>query len=237
MPNNKRNSFSNQKNNVWSTTKWDKRSTKPLTPYYFDDSTRKIYFSYWYMMSVKCPTLEKTSSTWRSDVLYTEYLMLLARVKDQGIFSQCMPHRGDCFGRRSLSSELLLLGALCYLGRGLTFDGLEEYTVEMRVTKSYTYLLIRDQQHYSMRWLRCRWRQKSTRDHSGSIVWGLSLDVATNVFCGDRPIPISSRVIWQGLTFFQPYKTSANYILTKDILHVGMIRLLYTLMILCVMCI
>ena len=124
-------------NKVRSTKKRAKRKAKALTPYYFDDNGRKIYVrprqSSWYIMYVKCPTLDdikfNVKFRRRFRMPYAEYLKLLARVKGQDIiFRRWLPHRGDCFGTRSSPIELLLLGALRYLGRGLTFDDLEEFT-------------------------------------------------------------------------------------------------------------
>ena len=59
---------------------------------------------------------------------YKEFLLLLDRVRADELFHRWT--RQDLLCARLLSSpvELLLLGALRYLGRGLTFDDLEEYT-------------------------------------------------------------------------------------------------------------
>ena len=57
---------------------------------------------------------------------YTEFLNLLNRVKSLGMFTRWMSK--DATGKPSSPIALLLLGSLRYLGRGLTFDDLEEYT-------------------------------------------------------------------------------------------------------------
>jgi hypothetical protein len=52
--------------------------------------------------------------------------VLLKKLKDSGMFRRWLSR--DAVGSKSLPIALLLLGALRYLGRGLTFDDLEEYT-------------------------------------------------------------------------------------------------------------
>jgi DDE superfamily endonuclease len=123
------------KQSVRSRKKRTKRKVKVLTPYYFDGNGTKIYLrprqTYWYMMYVKSPALEdpkfNVKFRRRFRIPFGEYIKLLEMVKSHHqIFGRWC--RRDCFGNRSSPIELLLLGALRYLGRGLTFDDLEEFT-------------------------------------------------------------------------------------------------------------
>ena len=60
---------------------------------------------------------------------YKQFQTLLQNVRASTSFQRWgRQEASDAFGRRSSPIELLLLGALRYLGRGLTFDDLEEYT-------------------------------------------------------------------------------------------------------------
>lgn len=109
------------------------RKVQALTPYYFDDTGNKIYVrpkqSYWYLMYVKCPAIEdnkfKDKFRRRFRMPYGEYNRLLNKVKENVLFSRWIPKNK---GQKCSPIELLLLGSLRYLGRGLTFDDLEEYT-------------------------------------------------------------------------------------------------------------
>jgi hypothetical protein len=58
---------------------------------------------------------------------YDQYKILLAEVKSINEFFDRW-FQNDCTGSLPSPIELLLLGVLRYLGRGLTFDDLEEYT-------------------------------------------------------------------------------------------------------------
>jgi DDE superfamily endonuclease len=119
-----------------STKKRAKRRAKSLTPYYFDDNGQKIYLrpreTYWYMMYVKSPALDEDKFHLkfrkRFRMPYEEYKKLLKMVVAHDIFHRWRPNNRDCFGTMCSPIELLVLGALRYLGRGLTFDDLEEYT-------------------------------------------------------------------------------------------------------------
>jgi len=57
---------------------------------------------------------------------YDEYRNLLRKICDRELFVRWMGCDGS--GVPASPIGLLLLGALRYLGRGLTFDDLEEYT-------------------------------------------------------------------------------------------------------------
>jgi DDE superfamily endonuclease len=113
-----------------------KRRFKALVPYYFDDDGNKVCLrprgTFWYMLYVKSPTLdsEKFHHKFRRRfrMSYDQYQRLLAMVRDHETFQRWHPSARDCFGGKTSPIELLLLGALRYLGRGLTFDDLEEYT-------------------------------------------------------------------------------------------------------------
>jgi NTP pyrophosphatase (non-canonical NTP hydrolase) len=121
---------------VRSAKKRAKRRTKVLAPYYFDDEGRKVYLrpkqTYWYMMYVKSPPLadEKFNVKFRRRfrMPFGEYQRLLDKVKASVLFRRWTNASVNYFGNRVSPIELLLLGALRYLGRGLTFDDLEEYT-------------------------------------------------------------------------------------------------------------
>jgi len=57
---------------------------------------------------------------------HEEFRKLLDEIKEHDLFARWM--RPNCSGDPPSPIGLLLLGALCYLGRGLTFDDLEEFT-------------------------------------------------------------------------------------------------------------
>ena len=59
---------------------------------------------------------------------YESYLKHLIEVKESPLFKQWSDDSFDCIGNKSSPIELLLLGALRYLGRGWTLDDLEEQT-------------------------------------------------------------------------------------------------------------
>ena len=60
---------------------------------------------------------------------YREFLELVDYVSSHNIFSRWHPGKTDAIGSASSPIELLVLGALRYLGRGFTFDDLEEVTL------------------------------------------------------------------------------------------------------------
>jgi hypothetical protein len=57
---------------------------------------------------------------------YDSYLKLMTKVLDSELFRRWLSV--DCIGRQSSPIELMVLGSLRYLGRGWTFDDLEEAT-------------------------------------------------------------------------------------------------------------
>jgi DDE superfamily endonuclease len=107
-----------------------KRTQKALRPYYFDNKGRKVVLrprqTLWYMMYVMNPALDSNKFNVkfrrRFRMSYESFKRLLDMAIGDEIFQRWR-------GRRDSSPiELLVLGALRYLGRGLTFDDLEEFT-------------------------------------------------------------------------------------------------------------
>jgi hypothetical protein len=112
------------------------RKHKHLRPYYFDDNGKKIILrprqTLWYMMYVKNPAVDndKFNKKFRRRfrMSHEQFKRLVERVVGDDSFMRWHPNAKDCFGTKASPIELLVLGALRYLGRGLTFDDLEEYT-------------------------------------------------------------------------------------------------------------
>ena len=112
------------------------RKYKHLRPYYFDDNGNKVYLrprqTLWYMMYVNNPAVDDdkfNKKFWRRfRMSHAHFKRLVERVKDDNMFQRWHPKAHDCYGSKSSPIELLVLGALRYLGRGLMFDDLEEYT-------------------------------------------------------------------------------------------------------------
>jgi DDE superfamily endonuclease len=113
-----------------------RRSCKALTPYYFNAKGEKILLrprqTYWYMMYVMNPALDNVKFIQkfrrRFRMSYSAYAGLVERVMEDELFQRWHPTKRNRNGNVASPIELLLLGALRYLGRGLTFDDLEEYT-------------------------------------------------------------------------------------------------------------
>lgn len=86
--------------------------------------------STWYTMYVSSPDLENKKFNdrfiRRFRCCYSSFLKLLDKLKNDIMFQRWMNR--DAVGRDPSPIELLLLGALRYLGRGWTFDDLEEAT-------------------------------------------------------------------------------------------------------------
>lgn len=86
--------------------------------------------STWYTLYVNNPALNnrrfRKKFRRRFRVPYQQYSELLDDVKQSGRFKRWMSK--DALGKDSSPIELLVLGAMRYLGRGLTFDDLEEAT-------------------------------------------------------------------------------------------------------------
>ena len=86
--------------------------------------------SAWYVTYIEAPDLvdDKFATKFRRRFCcsYNSFVLLLGMVQESVIFEQCT--RNDAVGRLPSPIELLLLGVLCYLGRGWTFDDLEEST-------------------------------------------------------------------------------------------------------------
>jgi hypothetical protein len=86
----------------------------------------------WYLMYVENPTLDDEQFNQkflrRFRMAHTTFKRLVERVKRDHLFMRWRPNVTDCFGSRASPIELPVLGALRYLGRGLTFGDLEEFT-------------------------------------------------------------------------------------------------------------
>ncbi|CAB9502528.1 Plant transposon protein [Seminavis robusta] len=111
-----------------------KRRCKSIKPYYFDDEGNKIVLqpkqTIWYIMYVVSPTLDcqKFNHKFRRRfrMPYQQFLRMVDWSEDAQVFQRWRSK--DAVGNSSSPLELMILGALRYLGRGLTFDDLEEYT-------------------------------------------------------------------------------------------------------------
>ena len=110
-----------------------KRSVKSLRPYYYDEKGQLQYLeprkTVWYLAYAlgepECPKLRQKFRR-RFRMPYNEFTLLLQRVKQAHEFQRWQ--RKDATGKDSSPIELLLLGSLRYLGRGIMFDDLEELT-------------------------------------------------------------------------------------------------------------
>jgi hypothetical protein len=85
--------------------------------------------SNWYVQYISCPShsnqfFKKFRRRFR--LTYHEYLTLVEESREKQYFPSYM--RKDAAGRDSSPLELMILGALRYLGRGWTFDDIEENT-------------------------------------------------------------------------------------------------------------
>jgi DDE superfamily endonuclease len=117
-----------------SSSRKKRRTVKSLRPYYFDENGVPVYLqprqTVWYFMYVTGPALDSkhflAKFRRRFRMPYAEYQRLLSKVKQDNRFARW--NRSDAVGLKASPVELLLLGTLRYLGRGLTFDDLEEYT-------------------------------------------------------------------------------------------------------------
>ena len=111
-----------------------KRQKKSLAPYYFDDAGNRIEYkpvdTLWYIQYVRSPMIEDAKFLRqfrrRFRIPYVELAGLVEEVLESGMFTRWQGK--DAVGCDSSPIELLVLGTLRYLGRGLTFDDLEEYT-------------------------------------------------------------------------------------------------------------
>ena len=86
--------------------------------------------SLWYAMYIVSPDLENAKFQkkfrWRFRLPYDSFLSLVEQMKGHELFTRWS--RYDAAGSKPTPIELLLLGALRYIGRGWTFDDLEEAT-------------------------------------------------------------------------------------------------------------
>ena len=92
----------------------------------------KQRFSSWFLLYVDNPNLEDVSFLKdfrkRFRLPYCKYKELLFELKENPLFSRWGDYSYSCAGIPSSPMELLLLGALRYLGRGWTFDDVSEST-------------------------------------------------------------------------------------------------------------
>ena len=115
-----------------------KRSCKTLSPYFFDKHGNQVFLkpeeTPWYLMYVTGHEQVSSSPKFalkfrrRFRMPHSEYLKLLDQVSLDDMFKRWFPTNCDATGRPPSPIGLLLLGSLRYLGRGLTFDDLEEFT-------------------------------------------------------------------------------------------------------------
>jgi hypothetical protein len=86
--------------------------------------------SFWYLYYVQKPVLEdeRTMKKFRNRfrLPYSNFQQLVDECTESSLFDRWMSC--DAIGRKSTPIELLVLGALRYLGRGWTFDDIEEAT-------------------------------------------------------------------------------------------------------------
>ena len=129
MENNKRGS--SEKDDI--ITRSRKRSVKSIPILYKNvDGTEKRIEpkeTFWYLKYIANPILhEKDKILFRRRFRLppSSYLELLREVKSCNLFRRWISK--DCVNKNSSPIELLLLGSLRYLGRGWTFDDLEEQT-------------------------------------------------------------------------------------------------------------
>jgi len=117
-----------------TTTRTRTRRSKALTPCYFDDEGNVAHLkpreAVWFFLCVKLTLLEDKKFNIkfcrRFRMPHAQHVDLLDQVKIDPRFSRWMSC--DCAGVLSSPIELMVLGALRHLGRGLAFDDLEEFT-------------------------------------------------------------------------------------------------------------
>ena len=110
------------------------RSAKTLRPYYFGEDGQMVFLApkqtFWYLVYVRSPAVN--DANWqrkfrrRFRMPYSEFPGMLEQMRHSGMFLRW--YSRDAVRKEASPIELMLLGALRYLGRGLTFDDLEEYT-------------------------------------------------------------------------------------------------------------
>jgi len=118
-----------------STKRTRRRHCKALTPHYFDEEGNMIYLkpreTVWWHLYVQSPLVDDKKFNHkfrrRFRMAYWRYQMILVKVVRHDLFRRWSNGK-DATGKSASPLELMLLGSLRYLGRGLTFDDLEEYT-------------------------------------------------------------------------------------------------------------
>ncbi|CAB9526768.1 Plant transposon protein [Seminavis robusta] len=119
-----------------TSTEGRKRRMKSLKPYYFNEAGEKVTLrprqTVWYLMYVVSPSLDchKFNKKFRRRfrMPYPECLRLLGWAGAAEELTRWKLGSKDAAGTAASPLELMVLAALRYLGRGLTFDDLEEYT-------------------------------------------------------------------------------------------------------------
>ncbi|CAB9518733.1 Plant transposon protein [Seminavis robusta] len=110
------------------------RRYQSIKPFYFNEKGEKVFLkpkqTHWYLCYVVSPILDcakfQKKFRRRFRLPYKEFLATLEMMKEASHFVRWRSK--DAVGQESSPLELMALGALRYLGRGLTFDDLEEYT-------------------------------------------------------------------------------------------------------------
>ena len=112
-----------------------RRHAKALTPCYFNDDGIMVCLkpreTVWWHLYVQSPLVDnkKFNKKFRRRfrMTYEQFQTTLVKVKRSDLFARWVTGK-DATGKPSSPIELMVLGAMRYLGRGLTFDDLEEYT-------------------------------------------------------------------------------------------------------------
>lgn len=118
------------------------RRAQSLRPCCFDDEGNVVYLTpektTWYFMHVKSSpqsVVMQAKFRRRFRMPYDQFKVLLSMVMAHEYFARWT--RRNAAGKKPSPIELLLLGALRYLGRGLTFDDLEECTAIRPTVSSF----------------------------------------------------------------------------------------------------
>jgi hypothetical protein len=125
-----------------------KRSVKrhPILWKTDDGKVKNVTFkdSTWYCLYVSSPPEgDRLNNLFRKRfrLPYSEFIKLADELIKHEMFSRWT--KSDCVGNRPSDYRLLLLGTLRYLGRGLTFDDIEEYTfISGEVHRNFLYIFL-----------------------------------------------------------------------------------------------
>ena len=86
--------------------------------------------TFWYLYYIRdAPKNDRLRKEFRDRfrLPHDSFLDLVNEISQHHLFNRCT--KKDCTGHESSNLHLLLLGSLRYIGRGLTFDDIEEATV------------------------------------------------------------------------------------------------------------